>query len=62
MRAGIRTHSPGAAGSNNPDTVGGFSGNPPPQQKKVKPSEAKISADAKSVHLPSKLRLLSGDG
>lgn len=61
MRVGISAHSPDAAGSDNPDTVGRFSGNPLLQQKKVKLGKARILADAKSAHLPSKPGLLGGD-
>lgn len=43
-------------GSNNPDMVQGFSGNPPLWQKKTKPSKGRIFADAESAHLPSKSR------
>lgn len=47
-------HSPDAAGSKNPDTVRGFSGNPPPQRKEAKPCKARMSADAKlPIYLPN---------
>lgn len=35
MGVGVDTHSPDAAGSHNPDTAAGFSGNPPRQQQKA---------------------------